>query len=245
MTLRQANNHSHSHPQVSCLRGHSTTPATKRAQAFGIIRFRAASCLVLSHAVNLRPDYARRCAYQRARDIVSSHTTLRISNSNSGVIFVFRFVALRGGVEASCPNQYRGARPRRVRTSEQLFERISPRKILPNSAASFASSGPSSPRSISRSASASANATRNILSTASASRTLARHSRFIPRSSANSSSGDGLGNHQPGSHTWGGQVRTPAPSGRARDRARCPAVARFIFRNSSVRAPRRFSGAGE
>jgi hypothetical protein len=40
-------------------------------------------------------------------------------------------------------------------------------------------------------------------------------------------SGDGLGNHQPGSMTWGGLLReTPAPSGRAHDRAICPAVAR-------------------
>jgi hypothetical protein len=49
----------------------------------------------------------------------------------------------------------------------------------------------------------------------------------------NSSSGDGLGNHQPGSITWGGQVRTPAPSGRARDRARCPAVARSDLRRAA------------
>ncbi len=41
------------------------------------------------------------------------------------------------------------------------------------------------------------------------------------------SSGDGLGNHQPGSNTWGGRNTRPAPSGRARDRAICPAVARF------------------
>jgi hypothetical protein len=47
-----------------------------------------------------------------------------------------------------------------------------------------------------------------------------------------SSSGDGLGNHQPGSMTWGGQVRTPAPSGRARDRAIC-AVARSFHRRAA------------
>jgi hypothetical protein len=38
------------------------------------------------------------------------------------------------------------------------------------------------------------------------------------------SSGDGLGIQQPGSITWGGREPTPAPSGRARDRAKCPAV---------------------
>jgi ribosomal protein L37AE/L43A len=40
----------------------------------------------------------------------------------------------------------------------------------------------------------------------------------------NFSSGDGLGTQQPGSITWGGRNATPAPSGRARDRAICPAV---------------------
>jgi hypothetical protein len=39
-----------------------------------------------------------------------------------------------------------------------------------------------------------------------------------------SSSGDGLGNQEPRSITWGGSAATPAPSGRARDRAICPAV---------------------
>jgi hypothetical protein len=39
-----------------------------------------------------------------------------------------------------------------------------------------------------------------------------------------SSSGDGLGIHQPGSMTWGGSEATPAPSGRARDRVKGPAV---------------------
>lgn len=40
------------------------------------------------------------------------------------------------------------------------------------------------------------------------------------------SSGDGLGIQQPGSMTWGDRLAMPAPSGRARDRAICPAVAR-------------------
>lgn len=43
-----------------------------------------------------------------------------------------------------------------------------------------------------------------------------------------SSSGDGLGIHQPGSMTRGFASRRQPPSGRARDRAICPAVARFI-----------------
>jgi hypothetical protein len=43
-----------------------------------------------------------------------------------------------------------------------------------------------------------------------------------------SSSGDGLGIHQPGSNTRGTRAKVKTPSGRARDRAMCPAVARFI-----------------
>ncbi len=43
----------------------------------------------------------------------------------------------------------------------------------------------------------------------------------------NQPSDDGLGIHEPGSMTWGGRLATPAPSGRARDRAMCPAVIRF------------------
>ena len=40
------------------------------------------------------------------------------------------------------------------------------------------------------------------------------------------SSGDGLGIHQPGSNTWGGLFAPTAPSGRADESAMCPAVAR-------------------
>lgn len=41
-----------------------------------------------------------------------------------------------------------------------------------------------------------------------------------------SSSGGGLGIHQPGSMTRGTRAKVKTPSGRARDRAKCPAVAR-------------------
>jgi hypothetical protein len=55
----------------------------------------------------------------------------------------------------------------------------------------------------------------------------ASRSRSWVRSSVEfSSSGRGLGIHQPGSNTRGGRSATPAPSGRARDRAKCPAAAR-------------------
>lgn len=100
-TLRETQYHSHSHPQYLRLRGHHDATATNCTVAFGIIR--AASCLVLNHAVVLRPsaelpkndrdDYARRHAYQCAapdpvhdlgRD--SSHITLRNSASSSGDI---------------------------------------------------------------------------------------------------------------------------------------------------------------
>jgi hypothetical protein len=40
----------------------------------------------------------------------------------------------------------------------------------------------------------------------------------------NFSSGDSLGIHEPGSITWGDRDAMTAPSGRARDRAECPAV---------------------
>lgn len=43
--------------------------------------------------------------------------------------------------------------------------------------------------------------------------------------SARTSSGDGLGNHEPGSMTWGGDLLATAPSGRADVSAECPAVA--------------------
>jgi hypothetical protein len=45
----------------------------------------------------------------------------------------------------------------------------------------------------------------------------------------NSSSGGGLGIQQPGSMTWGDRYAMPAPSGRARDRAICPAAARSLI----------------
>jgi len=48
------------------------------------------------------------------------------------------------------------------------------------------------------------------------------------RRSPQFSSGDGLGIQQPGSMTRGFASRRQPPSGRARDRAMCPAVARFI-----------------
>ena len=50
------------------------------------------------------------------------------------------------------------------------------------------------------------------------------------------SSGGGLGIHEPGSMTWGFQrltQRDQSPSGRARDRAMCPAVARSSSRGRS------------
>ncbi len=51
------------------------------------------------------------------------------------------------------------------------------------------------------------------------------------RSVSHFSSGAGPGIHQPGSMTWGDRTSAmPAPSGRARDRAMCPAGARSIQR---------------
>jgi hypothetical protein len=50
---------------------------------------------------------------------------------------------------------------------------------------------------------------------------------------ARSSSGDGLGIHQPGSHTRGFAVARQPASGRARQRAICPAVARSVLRRAA------------
>lgn len=47
------------------------------------------------------------------------------------------------------------------------------------------------------------------------------------------SSGDGLGIHEPGSNTRGGSSYATAPSGRARNRAMCPAVARSFSRRAA------------
>jgi hypothetical protein len=45
-------------------------------------------------------------------------------------------------------------------------------------------------------------------------------------------SGDGLGIHQPGSNTQGFAIQHQAPSGRARNRAKCPAVTRSPSRGA-------------
>lgn len=219
--------------------------------------------------------------------------------SSSIDIVASGFVAFVG--VASCgANQAGGNSRGRVRTSEQLFhENLTGRNRsgFPNSVASARRSGPTSLRSTWRSAPVSPNAALSISSTASASRTLARCSRFSARSSANFlsgwsspvahqahnlkvtgsnpvpatnhqfadacqpapgsrawgncghttfafghraplranasafSSGDGLGILEPGSNTQGERpAALIALSGRARDRAICPAVARSDYR---------------
>lgn len=57
------------------------------------------------------------------------------------------------------------------------------------------------------------------------------------------SSGDGLGIHEPGSNTRGGRIATPAPSGRAAEAAMCPVVTRLhsIARGAT---PRVATGSG-
>jgi hypothetical protein len=58
------------------------------------------------------------------------------------------------------------------------------------------------------------------------------------RPASNCSSGGGLGIQQPGSNTRGEPAsfpcRLPAPSGRARDRAMCPAVARSFYKGRAA-----------
>ena len=59
------------------------------------------------------------------------------------------------------------------------------------------------------------------------------HDPVICRTGVRSSSGGGLGIHEPGSNTRGFASRRQSPSGRARDRAICPAVARSIARRAA------------
>jgi hypothetical protein len=132
-TLRETQNHSHSHhPHISWLREYSTTPASKSAGAFGI---NISIFLSLPCAVSAQSSYASLCACNRAQvensvvlralshRSVNNHTTLRSSASSSIGIFVS--VAFVRGV--SCPgNQAPRVDRRRARTSEHLFlgERI-------------------------------------------------------------------------------------------------------------------------
>jgi hypothetical protein len=51
-----------------------------------------------------------------------------------------------------------------------------------------------------------------------------------------SNSGDGLGIHEPGSLAWGGDVVATAPSGRADDSAKCPAVAGSLLEPALIPA---------
>jgi hypothetical protein len=272
MTLpRKLNNRCHSHPQIFRLREYSTTPATERAQAFGIIRFRAASCAVLErHKINsvsvLAPVHDL--------GLASSQITLRTRASSSFDIFrlsIFAFVGVascRWSNRAHCRQFGQGERSE-IYFRESLGEKI----FLLSAASALRFGGMTSPASFSRSASARPSVSPTSTSPARRRRLMRRlwsfstncgpvngpdiscggveghatsgspSKRYAPVARSHRgagiepgpqefifSSGDGLGNHQPGSITWGGQVRTPAPSGRARDRARCPAVARSSLR---------------
>jgi hypothetical protein len=132
---RKTQYQSHSHPHVSWLREYSTTPATNKAVAFRIIRFRVASCAVLNqHAVNLRASFS---------DLgrVSNHITLRKSASSSIGIFVSVDFCV-GGV-ASCPLSNRAHSRRRGlgEREEQLFLETLREKNFLCSAASVSKSG--------------------------------------------------------------------------------------------------------
>ena len=138
------------------------------------------------------------------------------------------------GVGASCrANHNSGSGYRQRLACEQSFGEIRAANICPLSAASFTRSGRRSPRSISPNASAAANAPHSSTSRASVTHRLVRSWSSSMKSAADAahSSGDGLGIQQPGSMTWGDRLAMPAPSGRARDRAICPAVARNLFPN--------------
>jgi len=146
-------------------------------------------------------------------------------------VFQVQSRVLRGGV--AWWNQDRiSAAGGQERTSEQLF--IPGAKIFRGSDLSSGRSGPTTRSQVSPCERSARSATRAFSSTASASPTPKRCMRSTARSSAtNSSSGDGLGIQQPGSMTRGFASRRQPPSGRARDRATCPAVARFIERRAA------------
>jgi hypothetical protein len=135
-------------------------------------------------------------------------------------------VLLRG--VASCPNQ---SGPRAA--DQENLRNICSLTLNSAAASSFwptASSRRSGYRIASSASAANAPSDmRTFSSKVSASRAHAWHSLSIQRSSANSSSGGGLGIQQPGSHTSGGFFTATARSGRARERAICPAAARFTL----------------
>lgn len=136
---------------------------------------------------------------------------------------------LRSSGVASCPNQARA----RGAGQSQLRKKIS-LSVCSGNAWSL-SRAASSRRAGCPIASPARNGRQTSSSPASASRQRGRFSRSTARglSGANSSSGGGLGIQQPGSMTRGGSAATPAPSGRARDRAICPAVARSNERRAA------------
>lgn len=129
---------------------------------------------------------------------------------------------------ASCPlpNRARCRRRGLGERGEQLFLETLREKNCLSSAAYASRSGLTRRPRIYLSAPDAASATPIFSSPAIASRTPASRTRFSARSSADHSSGDGLGIQQPGSNISGGSLYATARSGRARDRAICPAVAR-------------------
>jgi len=224
---------------------------------------------------------AREFTPRLGEDFAIKAITLRSSVSSSIDIFSSSVVA--SGVASCGANQAHGGCRRRVRTSEQLFQKTFP-SDYPNSAEPFVRSGLTSLRSTSRNARASRSAARSFSLTGIASRMLAPFTRSMERSSkieiptagcaalgrgprnprslitgscaglaisvsdgvvngslpsgesepsvtlarapSGFSSGDGLGIQQPGSNTRGFAFMRQPASGRARDRAMCPAVAR-------------------
>ena len=110
---------------------------------------------------------------------------------------------------------------------EQLFLETWREKNFLSSGASASKSGPTRPRRAFRSSWNAPSATPIFSSPASANLTPASRTRYSARSSVEtSSSGGGLGIHEPGSIISGGFFIAPARSGRAAEAATCPAAAR-------------------
>jgi hypothetical protein len=206
MTRRKLDDQTHFVPSRARVRHHTTVRL--RAQVFHIVKYSRLG--VEPFAIYL----------EKGRYSATSRQVQTRSSRSCVVCWGLR----------SCPaNQAATPARCRVRTSEQLFHESLARKIFPNSGASSSRSGPTNRRSIWRSARGFQSAGHNTSSTANASRTRKPRSWSMRRCLINSnfSSGDGLGNHQPGSMTCGFASRRQPASGRARDRAICPAVARF------------------
>ena len=131
----------------------------------------------------------------------------------------------------SWPNQTTVVRSAQAERSEHLFSKGWPTRNYRRSAARGSRSIAMRPsrRCCWRSAPAAPSDTRFSCCAEIASLACAPNTRWMLNSSTNHSSRGGLGIHEPGSNTRGFACWRQPASGRARDRAMCPAAARCFF----------------